>query len=49
MVRAAQKAAHERFVDILKNGTGNGDGRTEYDALTAALTALSASLRLSVR
>ena len=40
-VRAKQKAAHERFVDILKNGTGNGDGRAEYDALTAALTALS--------
>ncbi len=39
--RAAQKAAHSRFIDILKNGTGNGDGRTEYDALTAALTALS--------
>lgn len=39
--RAAQKAAHSRFFDILTNGNANGDGRTEYDALTAALTALS--------
>lgn len=37
--RAAQKAAHARLVAILD--TGNGDGRTEYDALTTALTALS--------
>ena len=40
-VRAAQKAAHKRFEDILLNGTVNGDGRTEYEALTTALTALS--------
>ena len=37
--RAAQKATHARLVAVL--GTGNGDGRAEYDALTAALTALS--------
>lgn len=37
--RAAQKAAHARLVDILDSG--NGNGRAEYDALTAALTALS--------
>ena len=36
--RTAQKAAHARLVAILD--TGNGDGRTEYAALTAALTAL---------
>ena len=40
--RAAQKAAHARLVAILD--TGNGNGRTEYDALTAALTALSEAM-----
>ena len=39
--RSAQKAAHRCFIDILTNGTANGNGRTEYDALAAALTALS--------
>ena len=37
--RTAQKKAHARLVTILD--TGNGNGQTEYDALTAALTALS--------
>ena len=37
--RTAQKATHARLVEVLD--TGNGEGHTEYDAFTAALTALS--------
>lgn len=40
--RDAQRAAHGRLSEILN--TGNGDGRTEYSALTAALTALSEAM-----
>ena len=45
--RAAQKAAHARLRAILDSG--NGDGRTEYEALTAALTALSEQMGENAR
>ena len=45
--RSAQKAAHSRLRAILD--TGNGDGRTEYEALTTALAALSEQMGENAR